>query len=237
MNKFIYIVQIKFSGILSNAYLRDDIFHGIYFTYEDALRIGLDELDMALESYRRYYDLYEPDLNNINYSFQIEKISCNSLTDNADDDDQVEETYEKTFNKNIDNLEEYLISLMGYVTYNLDIHGNIINIETLLDDVYPINFKSLMNDKFHLEKFKIGDYVKLKNSFEGKPDKVYKIFNIENRDKSIYDSDDPLYFKQGYCLTDEYDEFCNNIIHLNFDEDLIESSKEEYDKYYKKGGN
>ena len=73
MNKFIYSVQTKFNGILSNAYLRDDIFHGIYFTYEDALRNGLDELNMALESHRRYYDLYKPDLNSISYSLQIEK--------------------------------------------------------------------------------------------------------------------------------------------------------------------
>lgn len=228
MNKYIYILDIKFQGIVKYCYLDKDIYNNFYYSLEEAIEHGKDLLKDALKRTASYLNMDIKDiLDIVEYSFIIKQVSCNYIKFNEDNE---REEYYKNNISNItkENLYDFLLSILNYVEYTLDLDGNITY--NSCNDNFYLDFRSFKYpDKYHLNKFKIGDKVKYKYHTE----KIYEIAEILNKDSLIYNSKDPLYFRQGYILTDIYDDYCNKYSYLAFDEDLLESSDEEYYNYYK----
>lgn len=233
MSKYIYIIDVKFRGIIENCYMYDDIFNDFYYSLEEAIEAGLEKLKYSMKRTIAYLDLdYEDILDIIDYSFIIKQVSGDYIR--FEDKDDMEEYYFKNISKiNKENLYDFLMSILNYTEYFIDLDGNITSYACDVDE--HLDFRSFKyNDKYHLNKFKVGDKVKLKYPIEGHgPDKVYEIFEVMNKDMDIHDSNDPLHFRQGYALCDIYNEYNNKYCYLAFDEDLIESSDKEYYEFYK----
>ena len=111
--------------------------------------------------------------------------------------------------KNIskENLKDYLLDCIDKCIFAYDYNLNLKYAYTSIMDnpnfnyyynQYAFSYKALFPEKYHVDKYKIGDKV-LYNGEE------YIIDDIINPDKSIYDSDDPLNYIYGYVLyKDEY---------------------------------
>lgn len=236
MRNYIYILDLKIRfDIFGSMYLNDDIHNEIYYNFNEAKKNGLIYIKNSISRYKKMTGLNYVKINeNIFVDFIIIKLSCNYLNK----DEELIKLYYKENKKYIKrkDLYNFLLSITGKEYITLDYTGYpglCVSKEGFADDLFCS--KSFdYNKKYHLNKFKIGDKVKVKVPFEGHGyEKVYEIFDIINKEKSIYDSDDPLHFRQGYALTDIRNEYCNKYVQLHFDEDLIESSDEEYDKFYK----
>lgn len=227
--KYILNLKVKFKTF-GDMYYDDDIFMKIYNTYKEARSIGLEKIKESMNRYRKAFNLKIDDIKineDIFIDFRIIKITTdtNSCPYNINNN--------KNDKEKIKTLQNYLYSETGSIYIILDHTGypGLVTIkEGFADDLFcPKSFE--YNKKYHLDKFKIGDKVRVKVPFE--KEKIYEIFDIINKDKSIYNSDDPLHFRQGYALTDIYNEYCNKYTQLHFDEDLIQSSDEEYYNFYK----
>lgn len=233
MSKYIYILDVKFQGLLENSYMYDDIFNDCYYSLDEAIEKGREMLNYSIKRTMAYMDLeYEDILDIIRYSFIIKQVSGDYIR--FDNEDDLEKYYNENISKiNKENLYDFLMSILTYTEYFIDINGNITSYS--LNDNEYLDFRSFEYDnKYHLNKFKVGDKIKLKYPIEGHgPDKVYEIFEVMNKDIDIRNSNDPLHFRQGYALSDIYNDYNNKYSYLAFDEDLIKSSDEEYYQFYK----
>ena len=228
--KYIYILDIKFQGAIIGAYMNDDIFNEIYFSMEDAVRTGKELLTESIKRHSDFMDInYEE--SDINYIFTVTQISCDYH--NFKDINSLEKYYYENLSNNKDNIYDYLLSLVDKVIYYFDINGNMIRTDIpVIFDGFNIRYFDY-GKKYNLNNFKPGDKVIPKSQFESYNDKVYEISEVINKDTTINESDNPLYFRQGYILTDIYNDYCNKSYGLHFDEELIKISEEEYLKYYK----
>lgn len=109
--------------------------------------------------------------------------------------------------KNIpkEKLKDYLldkvICLFGF-DHNLNLkyaYSSVIDDPNFNDyyNQYAFSYKALFPEKYHVDKYIIGDAV----LYEGKK---YIIDDVLHPDKNIYESDDPLNYRYGYILYDEY---------------------------------
>lgn len=152
----------------------------------------------------------------LKYEFKIFKILKDRIIFNSDK--EKDEYYHK--NKDKISLKELLTVLIGGVQINnYDINGNLISVDTLTDGYKKFCFKSLLG--YHVNKFNIGDKVKV----------IHDYYNIKNAtivdvlryNKTIYESDDPYHFKEGYYITWSDDDIIYNTENwedLFYDEDL-----------------
>lgn len=217
--KYIYILNLKIKfDIFGDMYYEDDIYTNIFDSYQDARLNGIEKIKDAKKRWKNVNSIID---------FEIIKVALtsNNVKYNLDDIKSIKRK----------DLYNYLMSIVGkeYITLDRTGYPGIITVkEGFADNLFcPKSFD--YNKKYHLDKFKIGDYVKAKVPFESAVvEKIYEIFDIVNKDTTIYESNDPLHFRQGYALTDIYNEYCNKYTQLHFDEDLIKSSKEEYDNCY-----
>lgn len=234
MLKYIYILNLKIKfDIFGSMFMEDDIHNEIYYDYIEAKSKASIYIKESINKYKRITKCTNIIFNkDIFIDYNITVVSCNYLNKST-----IELLSYYNENKNSikkKDLYDFLLSITGKEFIRLDHKGypGLCTVkEGFADDLFCS--KSLYyNKKYHLNKFKIGDKVKVKVPFEDY-EKVYEIFDIINKENSIYDSDDPLHFRQGYALTDIYNDYCNKYTQLHFDEDLIKSTDEEYNNYYK----
>lgn len=165
------------------------------------------------------------DQNYCKFTFDIIKIKTDRHCFESKED-QLKYYKENLCNKKSKNeLYDFLLDLMGgYQITSYNMAGKPY-FTTVIDDYRSYDvlcMKSLLG--YHVEKFNEGDIVKIKNDpYFYKNPKTFKIIHKYNKDCSIYESDDPLHFREGYQLAYNNDEglIYNDYYHeLYFDEDL-----------------
>lgn len=163
----------------------------------------LDEEDLDLLENERYF----------NYTFNIYKIKVNrkvfgkvEIVDNCLIQSNDKEERLKYYTENLpkqkskEELYDFLIDLIGgYQINSYSIDGKLMYADILWDYRTPENLsiKSLLG--YHVEKFKVGDTVKVTTDPQYK-DKLFVIKYKYTQDCSIYESDDPLHHIEGYVL-------------------------------------
>lgn len=152
------------------------------------------------------------------YSICIVKILVNrhSFINNED-----EIYYKENLNKNREkeDLYKFLLDLVGGYQYaHYDISGKLLT-TSMIDKYRTTKHLSLNSlNGFHVGDFNIGSKVKLINGTDFSDVDFYIIGKI-TQSKSIYESDDPLHFREGYLLSWDWD---MDPIYLNeWFEDLI----------------
>lgn len=215
MNKYIYITNTKVKGVVE-TYLDSDLDTTVHFNLKDAIEYGKLVIKESLDRHLKFFDMDEYEENNgiISYTFKIIKVSCNYL--GIEDIDEMNKYYYDNLSKiNKEDLYDFLLSVLGSVEYDLDLDGNILSTTYNPDSYFDIRSFEY-GTKYHLDKYDIGDIVKIKGK-----DGIFIIYDISNIYESIYNSEDPLYFRQGYMLGNEYNENITENTLLVFDEDII----------------
>ena len=211
MNKIYMITNFDFKTDVSMKYALKS--REIYYNKTDLF----DDIKYILKEIQKEYQ----DITNTNISYnelytkfkliiEVSVVNLNNLQT------KTEENYKNTLKNNKDNLEEFLLSFLISYKINYDHNLNIKEIYTNTEydwyssDLYKFHFgfsyKALYPEKYHVEKYKVGDIV----LYNGEK---YTICDKIN-DGSIQDSDDPLNFIYGYRLMteDKYilqdDKFC-----------------------------
>lgn len=216
----------------------DNIYMNYFKTEEDAIRSGIKNIksgiyrdNIRLGSIDEDDNITEENINVLdyedytNYTFTICKILVNrhAFINNED------EIY---YNENLsnikkENLYDFLLDLVGgYQINHYNIDGKLYDI-SIIDNyrnIYNLSLKSLLG--YHVNKFKIGDKVKVKIPYYKNNTFIIKNKIIQN--DSIYESKDPLHFREGYILVfdNEYigtdqEELLNEYMDdLFYDEDL-----------------
>lgn len=236
---YIYILNLKIRfNAFGEFYRIGDIHNKIYYDYNTARSSGLDYIKESIKRYKKYSDIKSTAdvYKEADIDFTITKVAC----DNLHFVDPIGGESENIRAKNIimisskHNLYHNMMRVVGEELIVLDHTGypGLRVFPKISEYCSPKSFE--YGKKYHLDKFKVGDKVKVRVPFEGHGiDKVYEVAEIINKDTSIYDSENPLEFRQGYLLTDIYDDYCNKYTQLHFDEDLILSSDEEWYDFYK----
>lgn len=193
-----------------------------YIKLENPDDEDLAELILDLEENELFY----------NYEFNIYKILVNRHTFKSMNERMEYYHNNLTKQKTKEDLYDFLLDLMGgYQINKYSITGKLRKVEVIFNHrtIYNLSMKSLLG--YHVEKFNIGDTVKIIN------DPYYKneLFVIKykySNNCSIYESDDPLHFREGYMLykKDDDEQYTINDYYndLFYDEDLelIETYKE-----------
>ena len=163
-------------------------------------------------------DFDEYSIKELNYVFSICKIYMNRH------DFKTYEEKDKYYKENFGKMElpELLIDLAGgYKLTYYDYNGNIlVNDKVITDHYNTFSFKSL--EGYHADEFEIGDEVRFKYYNDRHNCRI--VGKYEQDSTSIYNSNDPYHYKQGYNVeyTDEngYTTYNENWEEPYFDEDL-----------------
>lgn len=203
---------MKRAYIITDFDLKTDVpmiyplkYRKFYFTRDDILNSLVFYLQLIHEDYQNitntnisYNDFY----NKFKVTIEVSCISLHykNIITKEDYERYLEEI--KTIDKS--ELEDYLLDCVDTCTFELDHNLNLGETFTyILDDInfnnyykqHAFSYKALYPEKYHVEKFKIGDKVR----YHGE---TYTISDIFKPNVSIYEAEDPLNYFYGYQLTD-----------------------------------
>lgn len=231
-NKYIYLLEAYGSDKSFGSFVNKNNIVIQYFSSEqEAINKGIEAIKTGVTNdYINLgtYDIDElddiniyEDLNYINYTFNIYKILVNRHTF-LSRKDRDEYYYNNLSKVKKNDLYDFLLDMVGgYQITSYDIFGNIAHITIISDyrDTDILSIQSLLN--YHVEKFKLDDIVKIKKDNYYKKD-LFKIIKVIKHDHSIYESKDPLHYREGYTLlnmtTDTiYNDYYDDYI---YDEDI-----------------
>lgn len=217
--------DFEFSAILAG---KETMLNGIATDIETLYGEDADEDDLDLINNQNFY----------NFTFKIYKIKTNRHIFESEEDQL------KYYNENLKfhraskkELYDFLLDVMGgYQINSYNMNGELYHSEVLTNyrTIDNLGLKSLLG--YHVEKFNVGDIVRIKHDPHNQ--KYYDIFMIKykyTKDRSIYESDDPLHYREGYTLVrkndltlspinDYFDEFFyDEDLELVTDEELLEN--------------
>lgn len=205
----------------------------IYYTEEDlhdylkyklkSIHEEYQDITNSIISYNEFYTKF-------NLYLKVSVISLNhlTLTDENDYNNYLEKV--KIIDKK--DLHDYLLDLVDKCEFYYDHNLNLMETYTALmyEDYQPKNhyykqfafsYKALFPEKYHVEKFKKGDRVRIKWSGE-----EYIIYDTYEHDADIYSCNDPLDYRIGYILINDYGDILNDdkysYFHIDEDLELVE---------------
>lgn len=184
--------QLKYREIY---YSENDLLEDIKYTLEDIHKKYQETINCLID-YNEFYNKFKPNIDvaviNLNHKYILNEKDYNNYLE-----------YIKTLSK--DELREYLLDCV-YVTLSYDHNLNLLHTFSNVMDCpkfneyhnqYSFSYKSLFPEKYHVNKYNDGDRV----LYNGKE---YIIWKRLNNYETIYESDDPLNYINGYHLmTDE----------------------------------
>lgn len=215
-NKYLYLLCVYciFKPEYGRFICEDDIVYNYYLSEEEAKQIGLNLLNKSFNKFEctEDYEIYKY----IDYNFSITQIYTKRHPFKSDNSRMI--YYKENLNKM--DLYELLLDISGgYKLSCYDYKGNLIGYDKILSDHYnSFSFKSLLG--YHTNKFNIGDKVRFRYANDKTIGTVVgKYDNIG----TIYDSNDPYHFKEGYNIEytiDGYTTYNENWQEPYYDEDL-----------------
>lgn len=216
-NKYFYMTSICVTTNELNDFVDINNIDNSFYNYE--IDAYVNSIKFIKEAIKRCVNNNTIDdyYKNLKYEFKIYKILKDRIIFNSDE--EKDEYYHTNKDKIL--LKDLLTVLIGGVQIdNYDINGKLISVDTLTDGYNKFCFKSLLG--YHVNKFNIGDKVKVIHDYYDI--KNATIVDILRHDKTIYESNDPYHFKEGYYLRWIDDNgntyYTENWQNLFYDEDL-----------------
>ena len=212
--RYLYLLESYVSAKEYGCFVNEsNINISYHFSEKEAIESGKrtminglvrDYLDLEIYNEDEKEELYDDILNMddyhlIKYEFNIYKILVNRHIFEYYTDAKKYYQEQLSLIKSKNDLYDLLLDIAGgYQITKYDFKGNILNINVplIFRSIYNFSIPSLLG--WHVEKFNIGDVVKLKDPYY--KDETFKIIYKITHDHDIYKDPDPLHFREGYTL-------------------------------------
>ena len=204
INYYLYSLSITAWVTDNNKYNFIKNMDGFYETLEEAVECGIDFMEQDVfyalangneNEIPTIIKLFEND-KNYGYNFEVTKICCDYLKF-RDTREMLRFYHDNIQNVSKENLYEFLMRIAKIEHLKYSYSGRLIDSEFGDLNINTCSTRAFDEEKYHCDKFNIGDRVK-RIEFG---DDIYIITFIENKNNSIYDSNNPWNFVKGYILT------------------------------------
>ena len=235
--KYIYLLEAYLADKAYGRFVNEsNINISYHLSEEEAILSGIETMKQdIINDFIRLENPDEEDISDLtcnliedehfyNYEFTIYKILVNRHIFKSLDERNKYYHDNLSNQKTKEDLNDFLIDIMGgYQINKYSLTGELRHSTVVFNHrtINNLSMKSLLG--YHVEKFNIGDVVKILNDPYYK-DELFIIKYKYSNNYSIYESDDPLHYREGYMLYRKDDEDCRVINDyyddLYYDEDL-----------------
>lgn len=231
--KYIYLLEAYLSNKAYGRFVNEaNINISYHLSEEEAIIDGINT--MKRDVINDYINLENPDSdedisdlilnlsddeNFYNYEFTIYKILVNRNIFKSLNERNIYYHNNLSKQKTKEDLYDFLIDMMGgYQINKYSLIGELHDVNVVFNHrtIDNLSIKSLLG--YHVEKFNVGDTVKILNDPYYKDESFIIKYKYSN-DCSIYESDDPLHFREGYMLYKKDDE--NKYVINDYYDDLF----------------